>query len=396
MYAFLFLFVLSTQGDEGLPSLFIKQDGSTNKRGLETLETPEQLRDYLKFKKLNHETIESIYNEHLNGASFSLLSHQKLRTLSLQLGPRMLCLEIIHSLELDPSFDFTSLPSFARNYSSVGDVVRQIGSFGEDKLQFDWPRGMSIDEKERIFVADEENNRIQCFDSEGLFLFTFGSFGKGKGYFDGPTDVALDHKNQRILVADTGNHRIQIFDLEGDFLFSFGSQGNGNGEFSQPYGIAIDRGGNIYVSDRDNHRIQVFDQEGTFLRKFGSEGRGKGDLKEPYGIGLFSNGDVIVAEAAELNQRLSIFNSQGRFVRFLGEGKVKNPLGIFVDSEDNILVTENSEVERSLLVFGREGILLKQIGFKVFERSLGVVMNGKGEIFVSGRGRDGEHCIFVF
>jgi len=247
-----------------------------------------------------------------------------------------------------------------------------------------------MDGKERIFVADQENHRIQCLDPQGSFLFTFGSYGEGEGEFDHPSDVAVDYKSQRILVADTFNNRIQVFDYAGTFLFSFGDKGSGNGEFLNPEGITTDREGNIYVSDTDNNRIQVFDDKGIFLRRFGSKGEGRGDLKEPYGIGILSNGEVVVAD----HQRLSVFDSQGQFVRLVGEASLRNPWWLFVDSQDNILVPDFDN--RSVFVFSSDGEQLQQFGREVFNNTYGVTANLKGEIFVSGRGKDDQCRIFVF
>jgi len=258
---------------------------------------------------------------------------------------------------------------------------------------------MTIDEKDTICVADRSNHRIQCFDSEGNFLLKFGIEGTGKGEFKFPTDVAFDSKNQRILVVDKKNHRIQAFNPRGTFLFTFGTKGEGNGEFNEPWGIATDQAGSIFVSDTNNHRVQVFDEKGNFLRKFGSYGSGQGELMWPIGIGVLSNGGVAVAELLAReggNKRLSVFNAQGQFIQFIGEGKLKNPLWLFIDSSDNILVADNFGGNESLLIFSKEGILLKQIGQGCFNDAWGAVMNRKGDTFASGRGKDGQHRIFVF
>jgi len=273
-----------------------------------------------------------------------------------------------------------------------------IGSSGKGDLQFNDPSGMTSDGNERIFVADERNHRIQCFDCQGNFLFKFGSRGTGDGELKRPLDVSFDSKNQRILVADTGNDRLQVFDVEGTPLFTIGSFGKGDGEFNQPYGIATDQVGNIFISDRENHRVQVFDEEGKFLRKFGSYGIGPGGLKYPIGIGILSNGNVVVAEPGceGGNQGLSVFSSQGQFVRFIGKDKLKDPLWLFIDSQDNILVAENSSGKESLSVFSKEGKLLKEIGKGVFSNARGVVMNHRGDVFVSGAGKDFKSPVFVF
>jgi len=49
-----------------------------------------------------------------------------------------------------------------------------------------------------------------------------------------------------------------------------------------------------------------------------------------------SNGNVVVSEGG--NDRVSIFGSQGNFVRHVGAGQLSQPYHLFVDSDDNILV----------------------------------------------------------
>src|SRR5262245_1831858 len=44
---------------------------------------------------------------------------------------------------------------------------------GPNQSTFNYPSGVAIDSKGRIFVADTVNSRIQMFDSEGNFLQVF-------------------------------------------------------------------------------------------------------------------------------------------------------------------------------------------------------------------------------
>jgi len=302
-------------------------------------------------------------------------------------------IKIDHNNESLSFLDFFS-GSFSRDYTSVGDPVRLFGSTGKRDLQFYNPSGMTVDHQNRIFVADRLNNRIQCFDSHGNFLFKFGSRGMEKGEFHHPKAIAFDPKNQRILVADTGNHRIQVFDLEGGFLFSFGYFAWIKPGFNKPSGIAINQGGDILVSNVANHHVYLFNEKGKLIGEIGSEGAGKGELMCPSGMGFFSNGDVVIADNG--NRRLSIFNSQGQFVGFVGSGKLQWPRGLWVDNRDNILVVDNLIGISSLFVFSKKGELLKEIGQDTFKDALGVVVNQNGEILVSGVRKDGRHCIFVF
>jgi len=75
--------------------------------------------------------------------------------------------------------------------------------------------------------------------------------------------------------------RVQKFDTNGVFLRKWGSRGSGDGDFLIASGVAVDFADNIYVADFDNHRIQKFDGTGTFLTKVGSAGRGLGVFRNP-------------------------------------------------------------------------------------------------------------------
>ncbi len=62
-----------------------------------------------------------------------------------------------------------------------------------------------------------------------------------------------------ILVSDTNNHRVQVFNSEGEFVFTFGSRGNQDGQFKEVRKVAINHeSGDLFIVDDGNHRIQIF------------------------------------------------------------------------------------------------------------------------------------------
>ncbi|MCX9082421.1 MAG: PGF-pre-PGF domain-containing protein, partial [Candidatus Methanoperedens sp.] len=95
------------------------------------------------------------------------------------------------------------------------------------------------------------------------FLAKWGSSGSDDGQFDGPEGVAVDNEGN-VYVADTGNNRIQKFNSSGIFLTRWGSSGSGDGQFDSPEGVAVDSDGNVYIAEvssdfeDSNDRIQKF------------------------------------------------------------------------------------------------------------------------------------------
>jgi len=61
-----------------------------------------------------------------------------------------------------------------------------------------------------------------------------------------------------IYVSDTGVNRIQKFNSEGVFVTKWGTEGSGDGQFTFPSGISVAPDGNVYVAEKWNNRIQKF------------------------------------------------------------------------------------------------------------------------------------------
>ena len=116
---------------------------------------------------------------------------------------------------------------------------------------------------------------------------------------------------QKVYLADSRNHHIQILNSDLTYCSSFGSYGRAIGQFCYPWDLAFDSIGNVYVADTQNHSVQVFTADGEFLRKFGKRGSGNGELNTPTDICIDGNN---VAYVTELNNRVSVFTCEGKFL----------------------------------------------------------------------------------
>ena len=64
---------------------------------------------------------------------------------------------------------------------------------------------------------------LQVFSLSGKYIKTVGSRGSGQGQLNHPRGITIDDRGF-VLVADTGNQRVQIFDPSGKSLLTFGRE----------------------------------------------------------------------------------------------------------------------------------------------------------------------------
>src|SRR5271165_270144 len=213
-------------------------------------------------------------------------------------------------------------------FNTNGLYVTQFGSSGSGNGQFSYPTGVAIDASGNIWVVDYGNNRVEEFNSSGTFLSKFGSSGSGNGQFSNPIGIALDSSGN-VWVADQSNNRVEKFNSSGVYQMAIGdgyngvsgaigSHGSGNGQFYLPTGIAIDASGNVWVLDENNERVEEFNSSGTYVSKFGSSGSGNGQFWDPYLLVTDASGNFWVTDFGE--QRVEEFNSSGVFQMGIGDG----------------------------------------------------------------------------
>ncbi|KAI6660280.1 Tripartite motif-containing protein 3 isoform X2 [Oopsacas minuta] len=190
-----------------------------------------------------------------------------------------------------------------------------------------YPLCITID-KERVFVSQNEAGCLLIFDLKGNFIKQIGTRGSGKGQFNSPYGIAISIDNGDIYVCDHSNNRIQIFSQDYSyksqfgigivespvdiqltkdtifvlsnykpFLYSFNYNLNQvqntvcdsiNKHLNRPHSFKIDGAGNFIISDNSSDNVIIFDNTGQLLHKLTDS------LSGPIGVDLNSNGGIIV------------------------------------------------------------------------------------------------------
>lgn len=182
-----------------------------------------------------------------------------------------------------------------------GNVVESFGSG-----MFIWPHGIDVDPDGNVWVTDAvaagrtpkgtRGHQVIKFSPEGKILMTLGTPGipgNGPDSFNAPSDVVIGDNGDIFVAdghADDTNNRIVKFSSDGRFIKSWGKTGYGPGEFRTLHALAIDKRGRLFVADRSNNRIQIFDQDGNHLATWTQFGR-------PSGIFFDDNDRIYVADS---------------------------------------------------------------------------------------------------
>ena len=220
------------------------------------------------------------------------------------------------------------------------DVVGELDLKGEIPQE---PRGIAVNRRGMIAIADGKRHSILIFDEEGKFVRKLGCKGGNPGQFNFPQGVTYLNDDE-IMVADDHNHRIQQFNVQtGNFVKSFGKKGTGDGEFQNPETLCMDDKGHVVVTDYGKNRIQILTKDGKPVFEFGDSGSEKS--KKPTGC-IHHKNMFIVADCE--SHCLKVFDSSGKFLYKIGEkgnadGQFSSPWGLCVEkygNRQNLLVCD--------------------------------------------------------
>ncbi len=150
------------------------------------------------------------------------------------------------------------------------------------------PNCMFLDRLGRLWLADNENNRLLMFEAAayrasstnadrvfGQPDFTTTTSATTAAKMSTPIGVWVDI-NDRLWVSDFGNRRVLFFDsistkasgssangVLGQVDFTSNSSGSGSSKFNGPEGISVTSAGTLFVADPFNNRVLRFDNAAT-------------------------------------------------------------------------------------------------------------------------------------
>jgi len=99
-------------------------------------------------------------------------------------------------------------------YKKDGTFVKMIGQKGGTYGELSFPIAVSQDSKGNMLVLDKHRHSIVAYDSQGKPIGEIGGKGMGSGWFYHPISMVIDSRD-RIWVAQVFQNRIQVLQLSG-------------------------------------------------------------------------------------------------------------------------------------------------------------------------------------
>ena len=137
--------------------------------------------------------------------------------------------------------------------------TKEFGVEGKEAGQFSFPNSVVTDSLGNFYVSDGNNGRISAWTVDMQYK-TFFAFGSTEDALNLPRGMWMDAKDH-LLVADAVGQYIRVYDVSGAepaFIYNFGVFGTLEGEFNFPGDICMDATGRVFIADRENNRIQIW------------------------------------------------------------------------------------------------------------------------------------------
>jgi len=135
--------------------------------------------------------------------------------------------------------------------SKDGDWIKAWGKRGTDPGDLHTVHSIAIDNQNRIYVGDRENNRIQVFDTDGKFLKAFTNAGA-------PWAICITPGPKQVLYTSDSARTGKIYklDLDGNVLGVLGKSGHKPGTFGWIHEISCPTENTLFVGELLNWRVQ--------------------------------------------------------------------------------------------------------------------------------------------
>lgn len=293
-----------------------------------------------------------------------------------------------------PSF----VPGTVQTFAGQGDWIYTGDGGPAANSPIFTPRGMVLDFKGNMYLADTGNNRIRRVDARTGVITTVAGTGF-TGYsgdsgpataadIDAPAGMVIDGAGN-LYFADERNNLIRRIDAVSQVITTVvgtprtlgyaGDNGPATGALlDKPLGVAFDLQGNLLVSDSGNNAVRIVDAVSGTIRTLAGTGTPgyNGDnrpatsalLNAPAATLVLPDGTLLISDTG--NNRVRRIDPSGKITTIAGNGapqfqgdgssataaSLKAPIGLAVDPAGNLYIADSGNNRIRLIAPGTQQI----------------------------------------
>ena len=177
--------------------------------------------------------------------------------------------------------------------ATIGVTVAGGHGAGRAADQLSFPTGAAVDADGNLYIADENNLRVQRWAPGAASGVTVVESSEGGLALDGAGNLYITDFADRVLRWAPGA-------TSGVVVAGGNGQGSAANQLYIPYRVTVDEEGNVYVADAANSRVQRWAPgatEGVTVAGGNGVGSAADQLSYPEGVAVDGVGNVYVADA---------------------------------------------------------------------------------------------------
>ncbi|MBP5284168.1 MAG: NHL repeat-containing protein [Treponema sp.] len=170
--------------------------------------------------------------------------------------------------------------------------------------------------KNRIEIVKNRRNSDNSFEPTDKYTEAWSFSGRRNDtlLFSKPVSVLPD-RDGTVWVLCYGTNQLIRMDVNG-FIVERSNGAIGN-DFDRPLDLIRLKDGNMLVSEFSGDRLSLFDSKGRFIKAFGSKGTGVGNVIGPQYLAQDSLSNIYVTDCG--NIRVDVFDKDGKGLFFFGQ-----------------------------------------------------------------------------
>ena len=288
-----------------------------------------------------------------------------------------------HELERSISLlgEIVEVPVNISRYETCYSPVVATGKNGSAPGEL--PVGVAVhEETHQVFVANNQNHRIEIFSETGEFISQLGV-----GQLHKPWGIAIH--GDSVYVSCWNDNTVSKFSLtEMRCVRRIGGYGSNNGQFNGPRQLSTDPIGRVFIADWGNDRICMHDPDINHLRNISHH-----SMSRPYDVKI--SRDRMYVLCPNNNPCMHVLDLEGdKLHSLISRGEemgVLFPFFFYLDPLDNFVLSDYGS--HSIRVFSSEGILLHKIGREghqpgMFYVARGVAITPNGRLVCVSRNKN--------